>query len=122
LLSQQASPRGDDRERINRARQTAEALFTPKRQVTEQLVSGSPPADQSARKPRVLGISPAAPVRLEEVKASPVSTEPQTATREIPPSQFARIRTWINYGMTVAQVAEVYAAPVGAIERILRDA
>jgi len=64
LLSQQPHRRGDDRERINRARQTAEALFTPKRQVTEQLVSGFPPADQSARKPRVLGISPSAPNRL----------------------------------------------------------
>jgi hypothetical protein len=89
LLSQQPHRRGDDRERINRARQTAEALFTPKRQVTEQLVSGFPPADQSALKPRVLGISPSAPNRLTEGKA-PVIPEPQT-TREVPRSQFPRI-------------------------------
>jgi site-specific recombinase XerD len=45
--------RGDDRERIRRARQAAEALFTPKRHVTEQSVLDSLPADdQSARKTR----------------------------------------------------------------------
>ena len=120
MLSQQPYPRGDDRERINRARQTAEALFTPKRQVPEQLVSGSPPADQSARKPRVLGISPPAPNRLAEGKA-PVSPEPQT-TREVARSQFPRIRSWVKYGMTAAQVAKVYGAAVDEIERILREA
>ncbi len=120
MLSQQPDPRGDDRERINRARQTAEALFTPKRQATEQLVSGSQQADQSARKPRVLGISPPAPNRLAEVKA-PVSPEPQT-TREVPRSQFPRIRSWVKYGMTAAQVAEVYGAAIDDIERILRQA
>ena len=71
-------PRGDDRERITRARQAAEALFTPSRQITEQLVSDSQPADQSARKPRVLAISPTAPIRHEEVEA-PVSSQQQTA-------------------------------------------
>ncbi len=40
--------------------------------------------------------------------------------REIPRLQFARIRTWMNYGMTVAQVADLYGAAVGEIERILR--
>jgi hypothetical protein len=47
--------------------------------------------------------------------------EPQT-TRELPPSQFARIRILVKYGMTVAQVAAVYGAAVGEIERILRNA
>jgi hypothetical protein len=44
LLSrrQHPHPRGDDRERMTRARQAAEALFTPKRQLTEQLVFGTP--------------------------------------------------------------------------------
>ncbi len=68
----------------------------------------------------MLTIAPAAPVRLEKIRA-PVSPEPQT-TREIPRSQFARIRTWMNYGMTVAQVADLYGAAVGEIERILREA
>jgi len=42
-------------------------------------------------------------------------------TREIPQSEFARIRAWMKYGMTVAQVAGVYGVAVGAIERILRQ-
>jgi hypothetical protein len=84
-------PRGDDRERITRARQAAEALFTPSRQITEQLVSDSQPAGQSARKPRVQAISPTAPIRHKEVEA-PDSSQQQTVP-EIPRSQFARIRT-----------------------------
>ena len=70
LLSRQhPHPRGDDRERITRARQAAEALFTPKRQITQQSVSDSPPTEQSARKPRVLATSPTMPIRHEEVEA-----------------------------------------------------
>jgi len=111
--------RDDDRELIRRARQEAEALFAPKRQITEE-VSDAPPADQSARKPRVLAISPTVPIRPEEAEA-PVSSEPQT-TPEIPRSQFARIRTLVKYGLSPAQVAEVYGVGVGAIESILRRA
>jgi hypothetical protein len=46
--------------------------------------------------------------------------EPQTM-RKIPQSQFGHIRTLVKYGITVAQVAEVYGAAVGDIERILRQ-
>ena len=109
-------PRGDDRERIRRARQEAEALFTPKPQITEQ-VSDSPPADQSARKPRVLAISRTEPIRHEEVEAT-ASPHQQTAP-EIPRSQFARIRALATYGMSPAQVAEVYGVAIGAIQSIL---
>ena len=112
-------PRDDDRERITRARQEAEALFTSKPQITEQ-VSSSPPADQSARKPRVLAISPTVPIRPEEAEA-PVSSEPQT-TPEIPRSQFARIRALVKYGMSPPQVAELYGVAAGAVQSILRKA
>ena len=115
---QQPHPSGDDRERITRARRAAEALFRSKPPVSEPSVSDSPPADQSARKPRVLGISPAVPVRHDELE-TPVGPEPPP-TREILRSQFARIRALVKYGMTVAQVAQVYGAPVGEIERVLR--
>jgi hypothetical protein len=47
--------------------------------------------------------------------------EPRT-TREIPWSHHARIRTWVQYGMTIPQVAEVYGVAVGVIERILQRA
>jgi hypothetical protein len=72
------------------------------------------------RKPRVLGISSPAPVRLDEVKA-PVAPEPEM-TSEIPRSKFARIRSLVKYGMTVSQVAKVYGVAVDDIERILRRA
>lgn len=63
-------------------------------------------------------ISPAAPVGDDE-RETPLDPEPPKTTRAIPPAQFARIRTWMKYGMTTAQVAQVYGVPVGAIERIL---
>jgi hypothetical protein len=118
LLSQQhPHPRDDDRERITRARQEAEALFTPKPQITEQ-VSSSPLADQSARKPRVLASSPTAPIRHEEVEA--MASSRQQRAPEIPRSQFARIRALVKYGMSPAQVAKVYGVAIGAIQSILR--
>jgi hypothetical protein len=114
-------PRDDDRERITRARQAAEALFAPKPQVTGPSVSNPlPSADQSARKPRVLATSPApapAPLDVEEV-GTPVNPEEQVRP-EIPVSKFAHIRTLVKYGMTVSQVADVYGVAVGAIQRVL---
>jgi hypothetical protein len=57
--------------------------------------------------------------RAEPVDPAGFSEPPMT--REIPRSEFARIRAWMKYGMTVAQVAGVYGVAVGAIERILRQ-
>ena len=102
---QQSHSRGDVRERITRrARQAADALFDPKQPVDKPSFSASlQPGDRSARKRRVLGISPAPQDRSEELK-TPVRSSQQT-TPEIPISQFARIRLhWC--GMTVTQVAE----------------
>jgi hypothetical protein len=118
---QQHHPRDDDSERTTSARRAAEALFTPKRQPAEPSVSdGVPSAEQPARKPRVLAILSPPPVRSKEI-AAPVDPEPRT-TRHIPRSHHARIRTWVEYGLTVPQVAEVYGVAVGVIERILRQA
>jgi hypothetical protein len=108
-----------ERDRLNSTRQAAEALFAPKRQVTEQSIRESaPPAGEAVRKPRVLAISSTAPVHHEEL-AAPISPK-----QEMPPkiarAQFARIRAWVKYGMTPRQVAEVYGVAVGEIERILR--
>ena len=125
MLSQrrQPYPLGDDRERISRARQAAEALFTSKPPVSEPPGSEPlPPPEEPTRKPRVLRIiSPAAPVTHAEVVELPARPAPR-ARRAIPRSQFARIRTWVKYGMTVSEVAKVYGAAVGDIERILRQA
>ena len=118
---QQHHFRGGDRQQITRAREAAEALFRPKRQLIEPLVPETPPAAaSSARKPRVLTIASPAPVHHEE-RAAPVSAK-QQMTPEIPRSQFDRIRTWVKYGMTAPQVAEVYGVAVGEVERILRKA
>jgi hypothetical protein len=41
-------------------------------------------------------------------------------TRHIPASQFGRVRTLTRYGMTRAQVAELYGVIVDEIEKIIR--
>jgi hypothetical protein len=110
--------RGDDRERITSARQAAEALFTPK-PVEPSISDPAPSAERPARKPRVLSILSPPPARSKEI-AAPVNPEPRT-TRQIARSHHARIRTWVEFGLTVPQVALVYGVAVGVIERILRE-
>jgi hypothetical protein len=113
LLSrrQHPHPHGDDGEQITRARQAAEALFRSKQPVSGPSAPAPAPADQSARKPRVLQIiSPAVPVGHEE-RETPTAPEP----RKIPRSQFVHIGTLVKYGMTVAQVAKVYGVDAGEI-------
>jgi hypothetical protein len=113
---QQHLVRGDDRERLTRA---AEALFTPNdKSPSNQYGKGVAPTGGSVRKPRVLPISPTAPVRDEEVKGPTSPT--QQMTPKIAREQFARIRALKRYGMTARQVAELYGVAVGEIERILR--
>ena len=68
----------------------------------------------------MLAIAPVASVRREDAE-TPVIPEPQ-ATREISRLQFARIRTLVKYGMTVAQIAKVYGVAADEIVRILRQA
>ena len=117
---QQHHFRDDDRQQITRAREAAEALFRPKRQAIEPSVPETPPSvDSSARKPRVLTIAPPAPVHAEG--GAPVSPKRQMMP-EIPRSQFDRVRTWVKYGMTARQVAEVYGVAVDEVERIIRKA
>jgi hypothetical protein len=114
---QQHHFRGDDHQQITRAREAAEALFRPKR-LEPSVLEAPPAAASAARKPRVLTIASPAPVVERE---APVSAK-QQMTPEIPRSQFDRVRTWVKYGMTAPQVAEVYGVAVGEIERILRKA
>jgi hypothetical protein len=122
LLDRRQRPhsRGDDRARITRARQAAEALFAPKRPVTEQSVLNSPPAAEP-RKARILATSPPAPAPIEVEKTEPPIPLEERARPEIPVSKFAHIRALVKYGMTVSQVAEVYGVAVVVIERVLRQ-
>ena len=106
---------------INRARQTAEALFAPKQAVA---VPSAPTiatmADQTARKPRILSAAQVQPTRVEATEA-PVDAVSRKPSQRIPPSHLGRIRTWMKFGMTMAQVAEVYGVTVGDIEHMLNE-
>jgi hypothetical protein len=113
------NPRGDDHEQITRARQAAEALFASKPPVSKPSGPETASVDLPQRKPRVLRIIAPAAIRLEDVKTS-VSSPDLQAKPAIPRSHFPRIRAWLKYGMTINQVAEIYATEIGDIERILR--
>jgi hypothetical protein len=66
VTAQQHQIRGDDRERLTGA---AEALFTPKQQLTEQSTKGSTAtAGEPVRKSRVLPTLPKAAVHQEELE------------------------------------------------------
>ena len=114
-------PFPDPRERANRARRAAEALFAPKpRSAETSNSSAGPAAERLAAAPRAVETSRTAGVHHKTV---PPLAMPKPATgSEIPASQLARIRTWVKYGMTVAQVAEVCGVPVAEIERLLGKA
>jgi hypothetical protein len=102
-----------------RARQEADALFKPKRSINKpsfQDPQTSP--DQSARKPRILRAL-SMTVRHEQDQMPGTSAE--WVTTEIPKPHFARIRAWVNYGLTAAQVAGIYGVGIDAIERILNQ-
>jgi hypothetical protein len=116
--------RGDNRERSTNARQAAEALFSPKRKPPPEQPAqeAARPDGEVVRKPRVLTISAPAPVDHQSAahheSASPTKPKRQ-ATPKIASSQFARIRAWVQYGMTAQQVAEMFGVTVGEIERIV---
>jgi hypothetical protein len=96
-----------------RERQAAEALFAPKPPVTEK-----PSVDDTARQPRAFETEPQRRRAAIETPGEPELQPP----REIPRSQFARIRALVKYGMTVSQVAELYKVAAGDIKHVLREA
>jgi hypothetical protein len=115
-----------DREQVSKARMAAEALFRPKQQgvhVEPPIATSTPPLDAttSRREPRIIAMP------MREVKAD-ASTDPEPKPRgepikqrasEVPASQHDRIRALTGYGMTLEQVADLYAVPVGEIKRIV---
>ena len=94
-------------ENISRARQAAEALFARERRVANPAASVTvvSSSGQTVRKPRILSAVPMPPTRVEAVEAS-VKVVPQRKREKIPAAHFARIRTWVKYGMTISQVAK----------------
>jgi hypothetical protein len=114
---QRTDPRDVDRERMAAARCAAEELFKPKPQAPGETVPDArAPGEQPPRKPRILPVAPAVPVRAATAE-TPVRRKPPPAPK-IPASQFVRIRTWMKYGMTMADVAQVYGVAVEEVERI----
>ena len=120
-----------DREKIDRARRNAEDLFKPRPQsapadATATAENSVPSAEhQPRRPPRIFRIPPVVPMSAakDEAPAEPKSTRRQRTvrrnTRAIPASQFGRVRALASYGMTQAQVAELYGVGVDEIERII---
>ena len=118
--SHQYDDRGNSREQSTSARQAAEALFTPKLQRVEPTVREAAPAGEAVRKPRVLAVATAVPVQHDEPDA-PISAHPPMKP-VIPTAHVARIRACLKYGMTAAQLAEMYGVAAGEVERVLGPA
>ena len=122
-----------DREKIDRARRNAEDLFKPRPQsapadATATAENSVPSAEhQPRRQPRIFRIPPVVPMSAAkgEAPAEPKSTRRRRTvkrnTRAIPASQFGRVRALASYGMTHAQVAELYGVGIEEIERIIRQ-
>ena len=131
MLTEWPSDAHTDREKIDRARQNAEDLFKPRPQPRSADVaaptenSGPSGEHQPQRQPRIFRIPPVVPMSTAKGEAS---VEPKFVRRQrtvrrdigaIPASQFGRIRALTSYGMTQAQVAELYGVGVDEIERVI---
>jgi hypothetical protein len=115
--SEQYDDRGNNREQSTSARQAAEALFAPKPQRVEPTVREASPAGEAVRKPRVLAVAIATPVPHDAPEAPTRGKPPREPI--IPAAYIARIHAWLKYGMTVAQMAEMYGVAASEVERIL---
>jgi hypothetical protein len=95
----------DERARRVQARREAEALFAPKLTVTEDPIA-----------------SPAKPARVLPASQPDVPTDPgPMPAKAIPPAHAARIRTWLRYGMTIAQIAGVYGVDTDEIAKLIGE-
>jgi hypothetical protein len=115
------------RDKIDRARQAAEALFKPVReggQHPQAAVNTTGSTEQQPqRQPRIFAVRPQMSATAEAeatAKSKPAARKPTTRRRStVPPSQIARVRALATYGMTTAQLAELYDVTVDEIERLL---
>jgi hypothetical protein len=120
VVEWQSADKRNSRERIDRARRAAEDLFKPQHQEAETASPTLPPKDATSterptrRQPRIFTLPPPEPQPARrKAMAKP-------RTNVVPPSQTGRVRTLTRYGMTPAQVAELYEVTVGEIERIIK--
>jgi hypothetical protein len=119
-----------NREKINRARQAAEDLFKPPQQIASpelaSLPNGGSAGPQARREPRVFTLPPRLPpsAKVEpppEPKPIRRKKAPRRHADAIPSSQLGRVRALANYGMTRAQVAELYGVTTEEIDRIVEE-
>jgi hypothetical protein len=122
-----------DREKIDRARKNAEDLFKPRPQLRPvETVAPTESSDPSTkpptrRQPRIFRVLPPPPPKAADLEAAARPKPPRQRravrreSRAIPSSQFGRIRALTSYGMTQAQVAELYDVSVDEIERIVSE-
>jgi hypothetical protein len=111
------------------AREAAEALFKPQKQSAEskadtQVDSPAAAENQPVHEPRILPI-PQKPAEREPEQPTvsksgkKLGRPPALNGGRIPKSEHGRIRTLATYGMTIAQVAEVYGVAESEIERVV---
>jgi hypothetical protein len=120
-----------NRDRIDRARQAAEALFRPTRGDDSDREPPAATGDgtgstepQTRRQPRIFSVPPRLPPTAEAERPAEPKVVPRKPVRQrrgdsVPSSQIGRVRALTTYGMTPAEVAELYGVTVDAIERIL---
>jgi cytoskeletal protein RodZ len=120
----------NNREKINRARQAAEDLFRPTESTSDAMLAPaseevSSAAPQPRRQPRIFEVPARAPVSAGAeipIRSKSITQKalPRRETRSISPSQVGRVRALTSYGMTRAQVAELYGVTIEEIERVIR--
>jgi len=118
-----SSPSGHD---INRARQAAEALFAPKKRIADPIPDSTDSPQQNGRKPRILSAVREQQPAIAAARREPTKQRRADKTRKlgkrVPASYLARVRTWLTYGMTIDQAADVCGVSVSEIERIMQKA
>jgi hypothetical protein len=132
----QAADDRNNRDKVNRARQAAEDLFKPTQRsaasdlppaapTTAAPTTAAPTEEQPRRQPRIFAVPPrvtadAKPNTSATDKLVRRAAASNRDSATVPPAQAGRVRALTSYGMTRAQVAELYGVSVDEIERIIK--
>ncbi len=101
-----------DKRQHSQARASAEALFTPKPSPSEHVAEANSPLE-AERKPRV----------LSAVMPTGKEAKPNVETKPgIPTSDVARVRTWVQYGIKLRDIAAMYGIAADDVRQALRKA
>lgn len=114
LLAKVADILGSDQRQSANSREAAEALFRPNQSV-KLPQAGTPVPNRMRRKPRILAASP----NIAALKPAPVDAVARKTAPVISDQEIPKVRAWIKYGMTAAQVAHVCGVSVSEVKRVL---